>query len=98
MAAAPVRTFQLNSLSELELHNVEAELVTYRGRHAVRARRARDEPFTCNGHPVCSDFRSGVIEAGIAGLREKTPPGHAWLCRHGLFACNHTVRASSAFS
>ena len=73
MAAAPVRTFQLNTLSELELHNVEAELVTYRGRHAVRLVE-QDEPLHAMAILSGSDFKDGVIEAGIAGAPRKDAP------------------------
>lgn len=73
MAAPPVRTFQLNSLSELELHNVEAELVTYRGRHAVRLVE-QDEPTYAIAILTHSDFKDGVIEAEIAGAPRKEAP------------------------
>jgi hypothetical protein len=36
MLKSSVRTYQLASLADLELLNVKAELVTYRGRRAVR--------------------------------------------------------------
>jgi hypothetical protein len=36
MVTSHARIFPLNSLSELELHNVEAERVTYRDRRDVR--------------------------------------------------------------
>lgn len=74
MAALPVRTFPLNSVSELELHNVEAELVTYRGRHAVRLVE-QSEPEHAIAILSGSDFKEGVIEAWIAGApREDAPP------------------------
>jgi len=76
MVAPPTRTFQLNSLSELELHHVEAELVTYRGRHAVRLVE-QEEPTTYD-HAIAvlsgSDFKDGVIEAEIAGAPRKDAP------------------------
>ena len=70
MVTLPARTFQLNSLAELELHSVEAELVTYRERHAVRLIEAT-EP-SADEHAIAilasSEFKDGVIEAEIAGV------------------------------
>ncbi len=76
MVTPSARTFQLKSLSELELHHVEAELVSYRGRHAVR--------LVEQGEPTPSDptiavlsasaFKDGVIEAEIAGTPRKDAP------------------------
>lgn len=61
-------TFSLNDVSKLELHNVKAELVTYRGRSAVRLVEI-DEPQE-DGHAMAiiadSNFRDGVIETAIA--------------------------------
>jgi hypothetical protein len=75
MVAPPVRTFQLNSLSELELQHVEAELVTYRGRHAVRLVE-QGEPASDLAIAILSgsDFEDGVIEAEIAGAPRKDAP------------------------
>ena len=73
MIAHPARTFQLNSLSDLDLHHVQAELVTYRGRHAVRLVE-QAEPST-DDHAIAilsgSDFKDGVIETEIAGAPRK---------------------------
>lgn len=70
------RTFPLNSLTELDLRHVDAELVTYRGRHAVRLVE-KEEP-TAYDHTIAiltdSDFRDGVIEAEIAGTPRKDAP------------------------
>ena len=87
MVQSPVRTFQLNSLSELELHHVEAEMVTYRGRHAVRL--VEQEEPTTSDHAIAvlsgSDFKDGVIETEIAGdPAEGCPPRYARLHRHRL--------------
>ena len=73
MAALPVSTFRLNSLSGLELHNVEAKLVTYRGRQAVRLVE-QDEPTIAIAILSHSDFKDGVIEAEIAGSPRKDAP------------------------
>ena len=67
------RAFQLNSLSELELHHVEAELVTYRGHHAVRLVE-QGEPTDAIAILSGSDFKDGVIEAEIAGVPRKDAP------------------------
>jgi hypothetical protein len=76
MAASTERTFHLNSLSELELHHVEAELVTYRGRHAVRL--VEQEGLTVYDPTIAilsgSNFKDGVIEAEIAGAPRKDAP------------------------
>ena len=76
MVLPPVRTFPLHSLAELELHHVAAELVTYRGRHAVRLIE-QAEP-TPSDHAIAvlagSDFKDGVIETEIAGALRKDAP------------------------
>jgi hypothetical protein len=70
------RTFQLNTLSELELRYVQAELVDYRGRHAVRLVE-QGEP-TADDPTIAilsdSDFGDGVIEAEIAGAPRQDAP------------------------
>jgi hypothetical protein len=67
------RTFLLSSLSEVELRHVEAELVTYRGRRAVRL--VEQEEPTSHAHAIAilsgSEFKDGVIEAEIAGAPRK---------------------------
>ena len=76
MTAQSPRTFQFNSLSDLELHHVEAELVTYRGRHAVRL--VEQGESTVNDPTIAvlsgSDFKDGVIEAEIAGAPRSDAP------------------------
>ncbi len=75
MVASPARTFQLTSLSELELHHVEAELVTYRGRHAVRLVEQEGPPTDPTIAILSgSDFKDGVIEAEIAGAPRQDAP------------------------
>ena len=75
MVAPPVRTFPLNSFSELELHHVEAELVTYRGRHAVRLVE-QEESATDLAIAILSgsDFKDGMIEAEIVGTPRMDAP------------------------
>jgi hypothetical protein len=73
MASSSARTFSLTSLSDLELHNVEAQLVDYRGRRAVRLVEKEDVASTIailSG----SDFRDGVIETEIAGVLRPDAP------------------------
>lgn len=69
MSVTPVRTFRLNSLANLELHNVKAELVTYRSKRAVRLIEHYEQAI--EGEPIAiisdSAFGDGVIETEIAG-------------------------------
>jgi hypothetical protein len=73
MIAPATRTFSLASLSELELHQVEAQLVTYRGRGAVRLVEG-EEAATTIAILSGSDFKDGVIETEIAGAPRKNAP------------------------
>ena len=70
MSKSSSQTYQLASLSDLELLNVKAEIVTYRGRRAVRLIEAYEDPDS-EEHPIAilsgSDFKDGVIETEIAG-------------------------------
>ena len=69
------RTFRFDSLSGLELHNVDADLVTYRGRRAVRMVEA---DLTAEGPAIAilthSDFEDGAIETAVAGDRRPDAP------------------------
>ena len=75
MGQRALQTFSLGSLSDLELHNVAATAVTYRGRRAVRLVEA---DLAADGHAVAvlprSDFGDGVIDAMIAGDRRAGAP------------------------
>lgn len=76
MVTPPTQTFPLDSLSELELQHVRADLVDYRGRRAVRlveqGEPTADDPTLAI--LSASDFVEGVIEAEIAGaLRTDAP-------------------------
>jgi hypothetical protein len=73
MNATQARTYQLNSLSELELHHVDAELVTYRNRRAVRLVE-QGEAIDTIAILSNSDFEEGVIETEIAGAPRKDAP------------------------
>jgi hypothetical protein len=57
---------QLDTLEGLQLQNVKADVVTYRGRKAIRAVEA-----TTGGDAIAviagSDFKDGVIEVDVAG-------------------------------
>lgn len=69
--------FQLNTLSDLELRNVKADLVTYHGRRAVRL--VEDNSIEAE-HSIAiianSDFKDGMIETEIAGApRADAPEG-----------------------
>jgi hypothetical protein len=71
-----MRTYSLDSLSGLELYNVRADVVTYRGRRAVRL--VEDEAAG-EGPALAvlpeSGFDHGEIEAAVAGdLRSDAPP------------------------
>jgi hypothetical protein len=73
MALSSIHTFPLASLSELELHHVDAQLVDYGGRRAVRLVEKEDVASTIailSG----SDFRDGVIETEIAGVLRPDAP------------------------
>src|SRR5689334_15894446 len=69
MVSPSASTFQLNALSAVELHQVAAELVNYRGRPALRL--VEDDGPPTADHAlavlVASDFKDGVIETEIAG-------------------------------
>ena len=69
----PMHTFQLNSLSVLELQHVEAELVSYQGRRAVRLVE-QEESISTIAILAGSSFRNGVIETEIAGALRKDAP------------------------
>ena len=73
MNAPATRIFSLTSFSELELRHVEAELVTYRDRRAVRLVEEQD---ASNAIAIVSgsDFKDGVIETEIAGVLRPDAP------------------------
>lgn len=82
MAISPIRTFRLKSLANLQLHNVKAELVTYRSRRAVQWIEHYEQDI--EGDPIAvisdSDFKDGVIQAEIVG----TPHAYALDFSRGL--------------
>lgn len=73
MSASQRRTFPLSVLSELEPHNVQAELVTYRGRQAVQVIE-QGETMSAIAVLSGSDFKDGVIETEIAGAPRNDAP------------------------
>jgi hypothetical protein len=73
MADSHIRTFDLDSNSDLELIHVEAERVTYQGRQAVRLIE-QGEPGGAIAILSASDFMNGVIETEIAGMPRRDAP------------------------
>ena len=73
MTVSQDHTFQVNTLSRLDLHNVKAELVTYRGRQAVRMIE-QGEPMSAIAILPGSDFRDGVIETEVVGSPRSDAP------------------------
>ena len=76
MATSLRRTYPPNSLSQLELHQVRADLVTYRGRRAVRLVESDEETAEEHAFAILStsDFKDGVIQTAVAGaLRPDAP-------------------------
>lgn len=75
MTRSHTRVFRLDALSGLELHNVEADLVTYRGRRAVRL---VESAQAADGQAIAllagTEFQDGVIEAAVAGDRRRDAP------------------------
>jgi hypothetical protein len=69
---------QLASLSDLDLLNVQADLVTYKGRRAVRLIEIDPES---EEHSIAilsgSDFQDGVIETEVAGAPLPDAPEYA---------------------
>jgi 3-keto-disaccharide hydrolase len=65
--AAALISYRLDSLEGLELHNMKADVVTYRGNRAVRLVES-----SAGGEAIAiisgSDFSDGEIEAEIAGV------------------------------
>ncbi len=73
MVASSARTFSLNSLSNLELHNVSAQPLTYLGRPALRLIE-QDGPMHGLAILSASNFTDGVIEVDVAGAPQKDAP------------------------
>jgi len=68
--------FQLNSLSMLELHHVQADLVSYGDRQAVRVIEQGEPAATDPTIAILADsaFTNGVIETEIAGAPRRDAP------------------------
>ncbi|MGH9713357.1 MAG: hypothetical protein ACRD5M_08670 [Candidatus Acidiferrales bacterium] len=70
----PAKTFRLDSLSGLEIMNIKADVVDYRGRRAVRLHKLESQDLMVNQTKDSlailggTDFKDGTIEAEIAGL------------------------------
>ena len=75
---APVKTFPLDTVSDLELVNGKAEVATHLGRRAVRfvPLPGHDSPRdSILGILTATDFKDGTIEADVAGSpRPGAPP------------------------
>jgi hypothetical protein len=69
MTSPAARTYPLDALSEVALHNVAAGLVSYRGRPALRVVEDDGPPTDAPALAILldSDFKDGVIETAIAG-------------------------------
>lgn len=64
-----MNSYQLNDLSKLELFNLNAELVAYRGRLALQlVERDATSEEQCIAIIKDSAFKNGVIETEIAGI------------------------------
>lgn len=69
MSDKTLQTFYLDNLSNLEMHHVDAKLVDYKGRSALRLLHRPDE--NDDGHAIAvltgSYFRDGIIKTAIVG-------------------------------
>jgi len=79
MAQARKQTLRLDSLGLLELRFVLAEMVTYRGRRAVRLVESDENPKDDQAVAVISgsEFKDGIIEIDIAGVPRPDAPQYA---------------------
>jgi hypothetical protein len=82
-AKPPATTFRLDSLEELEIINIKAEVAEYRGRRAVRLVRRDDAGAEANAENESlailkgTDFKDGIIEAEVAGMPGAKAPADA---------------------
>ncbi len=97
LAAAPATSLPLDSLQGLELHNVTAQVVTYKGRKAIRVLGVGPSPNRSAAEEDKlvmvrgTEFQDGVIEVDLA---EKLAPGAPPLARGFIgvaFHINHDV-------
>jgi hypothetical protein len=77
-------TFRLDSLSGLEIVNIKAEVVEYRGRRALHLIRRADQPSVTTPQMEDSlaildgaDFKDGMIETEVAGTPAVGAPADA---------------------
>src|SRR5690242_12392203 len=70
------QTFPLDNLSDLDLYHINADLVTYKGRRAVRL--IEQDMNRSDGESLAilrgSVFRDGVIETEIVGVPRPDAP------------------------
>ncbi len=76
MAASHKKVFRLHSLEKLEMHNLQADLVSYRSKPALRL---QDEPVeTAGQHCLAvlpgSWFQDGIITTSLAGAPRAGAP------------------------
>jgi len=69
-------TFRLDSLDGLEMVNAKGEIVTYRGRRAVRMSPVSNQADVMAVIPN-HDFKDGTIELDVAGAPSATAPADA---------------------
>jgi len=79
MAEAGRQTLRLDSLGQLELRYVLAEMVTYRGRRAVRLVESDENPADDQAVAVISgsEFKDGTIEIDVVGIPRPDAPDYA---------------------
>ncbi len=80
MSAARRQTLQLDSLRSFDLRFVQAGMVTYRGRRAVRLVESDENPAdeqTVAPAVSGSEFKDGVVEIDIAGMPRADAPQDA---------------------
>jgi hypothetical protein len=70
MISATRRILQLTSTSQLDLQHVDARIVTYRGRRAIRVQESDHDGDDVQPIAILPgiDFRDGSIQASLAGL------------------------------
>ena len=79
MPSSSKHRLQLSSARQLELRNVDAKFVTYRGRRAIRL--LESDQSEADVQPIAGlpgfEFRDGVIETAVAGLPRSGAPEFA---------------------
>jgi hypothetical protein len=70
------RAIKLNSIRQVDLHNVNAAFVTYRGRRAVRLQESSEQPTDDPTVAILSTvhFKDGIVEVLVAGAPRPDAP------------------------